>query len=138
MNARIYLLEDNQLLRTTVQFLLIREETIELCGSAESAEEALREISGARPDLILVDGSLPGMNGFDFIRNVQKQDQPPLCLFLSGRSDTEVVQEALDAGACGYVVKGGRPKELLTAIHSVLNGQLYISPIVSGMEELRA
>ena len=134
MNRRVYLLEDNQLLRSTIQFLLNREESIDLCGEAESAEDALEELPVAQPELVLVDGSLPGMSGVEFIRTVRERENPPLCLFLSGRSDTEVVQEALDAGACGYVVKGGRPKELVAAIEEALQGRRYISPIVAGVD----
>ena len=130
----VFLIEDNPTLREIMimSFDLIDEVT--LCGDAGSGEEALEKLATLVPDLILVDGSLPGMCGTEFVRTVKRSRPELRCLFLSGRNEVEVVREALEAGACGYVVKGGRPTELLKAITLSMNGERYVSPSVVGWE----
>lgn len=132
--THVFLIEDNPTLREIMIMSFDLLDDVNLCGDAGSAEEALEKLGTLEPDLILVDGSLPGMCGTDFVRTI-KQLRPELrCLFLSGRNEAEVVREALRAGACGYVVKGGRPTELLDAITLSMNDGRYISSSVAGWE----
>ncbi len=107
---------------------------IELCGESGSGEEALVKLEGLDPDLILVDGSLPGMSGEDFVREVKRRQPDLPCLFYSGRDEVENVRSALDAGACGYVVKDGRFNELVEAVTRSVDGACYVSPSVIGWE----
>ncbi|MBG7608315.1 MAG: response regulator transcription factor [Verrucomicrobia bacterium] len=138
MTPDVFLIEDNQVLKAIMVSFLERMEGVSLCGSAENAEEALEQLESLHPDLVLVDGSLPGMSGREFVCELKQRCPEIRCLFYSGRNEAEIVQGVLDAGACGYVVKGGNSKDLLEAISLSVDGKCYISPSVAGWEELVA
>lgn len=134
MIPNVFLIEDNATLREIMITSFDHLDEVTLCGDAMSGEDAMEKLEILEPDLILVDGSLPGMCGTEFVKKI-RQSRPELrCLFFSGRNEVEVVREALDAGACGYVVKGGRPTELLEAITLSINDGCYVSPSVVGWE----
>jgi DNA-binding NarL/FixJ family response regulator len=99
-------------------------------------EEGLETIEGLNPDVVLVDGSLPGMSGNDFVRKARLSKPSMKFISFSGRDEPESVRAALDAGACGYLVKGGQPDELLAAVRACLAGGCCVSPTVWGWEEL--
>lgn len=138
MPPRIFLIEDAPPLREVVVLMLDLMEELELAGSAGSGEEALEKIGALEPDVILVDGSLPGISGVEFIRKAKGPTTTTKFIFFSGRDEPEIVREALDAGACGYLVKGGEPNEMLKAVRACLDGECYISPTVCGWQQLTA
>ncbi len=113
-------------MRETLVLVLDTMDGITLCAVAESAETALELIPEHRPDLVLLDLSLPGMSGTDLIRNFTEKSWKPVFLVLSGHDEVMYAQEALNAGARGYVMKGD-PVEVEKAIREVLSGSLYLS-----------
>lgn len=137
MIPKLFLIEDNPTLRETMVFSIGAMGGMECCGSAESGEDALEQLGGLEPDVVLVDGSLPGMSGTEFVREIKKLKPSLRCLFFSGRHEREIVEGALKAGACGYVVKGGKPTELQVAVAAVMEGKCYVSPSVEGWEGLQ-
>ncbi len=137
MIPTIFLIEDNPTLRETMVFSIGMMGELEFCAAAESGEDAMEKLRELNPDVVLVDGSLPGMSGTDFVREIKKTKADLRCLFFSGRNEREVVRDALGAGACGYVVKGGRPTELLEAVAAAMEGRCYISPSVKDRETLQ-
>ena len=138
MIPKIFLIEDNVSLRETMVFSIGSMSELEFCAAASSGEEAIEQLESLQPDVVLVDGSLPGISGEDFVREIRKTRPSLRCLFFSGRNETETVRAALDAGACGYVVKGGRPAELLAAVTAAMEGRCYVSPSVKGWENFQA
>lgn len=136
MNSSIFLVEDNQTLLPLLEMMIDKIAGVDLCGSAENAEQALEKLETVKADIAIVDGSLPGMNGKELIKHL-KVNLPDLrCLFHSGRNEFETVKNALNAGACGYVVKGGARQELEDAISTTIEGGCYLSPTVVNREEL--
>lgn len=95
-------------------------------GTAASGEEALDHIDGAALDLVLVDMSLPGMSGAQLIEHVRDRWLDLPCLVLSGHGDRLYVQQALNAGARGYVMKGDFD-ELEHALQEVSGGEIFVS-----------
>lgn len=110
-----------EMLREFVQF----SDGLVLCGVAESAEQASRELESARPTIVLVDLSLPDRSGFDFLAEIRDRWKIP-CMALSGHSERVYVDRAFAAGAGGYMVKGSLA-ELPAAIRTVLGGVPFLS-----------
>lgn len=99
----------------------------DVCGQAESAEEALTEILKLKPDAAVIDISLPGMNGIELVKNLLHQ-LPELKILIVSRHDEELYAErALRAGAKGYLMKLEAGEILVSAVRQVLNGGLYLS-----------
>jgi DNA-binding NarL/FixJ family response regulator len=130
---RLMIVEDDALLRENLRVLLGGEPGMAVVGCCDSAEAALQALDQARPDTILSDLGLPGMSGTEFIRHA-KQRMPDLdILVLTISEDREAVLAALKAGACGYVVKGATPRELVEALVEVTRGGAPMSPRIARM-----
>lgn len=124
MTARVFILEDHPSVRDSIIGFVSRLSETEVCGAAASAEEALTQLADANADLVLVDVSLPGMNGFDFLREAKRRWPRLLCLVLSGHDESAYSKRALSLGARGYVAKGNATC-LQDAIRCVLEGGTY-------------
>lgn len=126
-NKKIYIVDDHPLMRKGLVMTIEKEIGFEVCGQAENAEEALTEIIELKPDAAVVDISLPGMNGIELIKNVLHQ-QPNLKILVVSRHDEELYAErAIRAGAKGYLMKLEAAEVLVTAIHQILKGGIYLS-----------
>ncbi len=99
---------------------------LSVCGTAESAETALRELETLQADVAMVDMSLPQMGGIELVATLHERHPQLRCLILSGHNETRYVERALAAGALGYLLKG-EPGEIETAIKRVLAGERYLS-----------
>jgi DNA-binding NarL/FixJ family response regulator len=124
MSTRIFVLEDHATMRDTlVGFVSVLPDT-EICGSAASAEDALVKLAEAQADLVLVDISLPGMSGLDFLREARKRWPRLQYLVLTGHDEAAYMSRAISLGANGYLAKGNAER-LKQAIDSVLQGKQY-------------
>ena len=119
--ARIFIVEDHEILRSLLQELINRAEGLEVCGSSESAEDALECLEPAHPELALIDVSLPGKSGIDLARELRDRCPEVLCVMLSGHIASGYVEDARNAGAKGYVPKG-QMHELMAILRRVLQG----------------
>lgn len=128
---RILLVEDHILVRKGIFSLLDAEEDIEIVGEASNGNEALSGAEQLHPDLIIMDISLPELNGIEATRLIKKQFPEIKILVLTMHQNEEYVLQLLQAGASGYVIKQSIPSELLTAIRAVHQGDAYLSPSVS-------
>lgn len=122
----LLIVEDNALFAQTLVQFLGRFDSFTVVGLASSAEAALAQLPTLHPDLVLVDVSLPGMNGIELAGELCGQYPDLPCLMLSGHHDQGYVQRALAAGARGYVLKEN-PLDLLAAVPAVLAGEIYLS-----------
>ena len=119
-------MEDNELVREMLSEFISHLPDMEMCGAAETAEEAIRDLPATKPDLLIVDMSLPQMNGAELIALVRERWPHILCLVHSAHGESGYVMRARAAGARGYVLKGN-PYELPNAIRNVLQGEEYVS-----------
>ena len=101
-------------------------------GEAADGQEAVRKAEELRPDLILLDIGLPGLNGIQVARQMNELSPAPKILFVSENRSKEIAQEALRTGAGGYVVKSDAANELLPAVESILRGIPFVSASLSG------
>lgn len=131
MPQHVYVVEDHSVMRDMLCEFLASGEDIEVIGSAGDGQSALDDLESmdALPDLILIDVSLPGMDGIDVLRRVRETHGDVFCLMLSGHAEESYVREAQEAGARGYVIKG-QPKAILEAVQVVLDGGTYHSDAI--------
>ncbi len=135
---QIYVVEDHPLIQRMVEEILSRSTDLTVCGSAATAAEALTQLRATMVDLVLVDISLPDMSGIELVGILQTENPGLPCLMLSGHQESKYIQQALTAGARGYLGKGN-PRELTGAIRQVLQGELYLSePVRSQLHEAQA
>ncbi len=130
-SVSVLLVEDHGVVREGTRELLEQEEGIEVIGEAASAEEALDLIRLRVPDVMIVDIQLPGMNGIELVQAVAGTAPRVRCLMLSAYDDYVYASEALDAGACGYLLKTVSVGELIGAVHAVASGATVLDDAIS-------
>ena len=129
--SRIVIAEDYTILREGLKSLLSSNATFEIIGEAEDGREALRCVEQLKPDLILMDLSMPRMNGLEAIREIKRRFSKTAILVLTVHKTEEYILATLKAGADGYVLKDATQSELMMAVRNVLSGKHYISPGIS-------
>jgi two-component system, NarL family, response regulator NreC len=127
----IVIVEDHTIIRDGLKALLITSPALEIVGEAEDGLEAIQCLAKLNPDLVLMDLSMPRMNGVEAIRAIRAKSSKVKVLVLTVHKTEEHVLESLRAGADGYVLKEASHSELLLAIINVLNGKRYLSPAIS-------
>ena len=125
---RIFVVDDHPVFREGLVRVLNQEKDLIVCGEAEDASGTLKAISDAKPDLVIVDISLDGMNGIDLAKSLRVQMPSLKLLVLSMHPESLHAERALRAGANGYVMKKEPGRTLLGAVRQVLEGKTYVSP----------
>ena len=110
--------------------MLRNEYSLEIVGEACDGRQAVEMVKQLRPDLLLMDVSMPDMNGFDATRRVHEFDPTVKVLILTMHDEEELVARCLEAGAAGYIIKDAPASQLLYAIEMVKKGERYLSPVV--------
>ncbi|MFN3307808.1 MAG: response regulator [Anaerolineales bacterium] len=122
----ILLADDHAVLRAGLRLLLSQEADLEVVGEAKSGLETLRLAEELQPDLILLDISMPGLNGLEAIGLLRKRAPQARILILTMHDDVHYLRRALQNGASGYVLKKAADVELLSAIQAVMQGEIYV------------
>lgn len=128
---RTVLADDHDLVRSGLKLLLGMVPGLKVVSEAGSGEELLRAVERERPDLVVTDISMPGMNGLTAIARMRAMKPVPRVLVVSMHDSPDFIRRALKLGAAGYVMKEGSPVELEHAVRSVMAGLQYYSPQVS-------
>jgi len=129
---RVLVADDQQLVRSGICAMIRLQADMELVGEAENGRVAVRLAAELAPDVVLMDVTMPDLNGIDATREISAGDEGPKVIALSGHSDRRFVADVLKAGAAGYVVKDAAFEELAQAIRAVVEGKAYLSPQVAG------
>jgi DNA-binding NarL/FixJ family response regulator len=124
---RILIADDFKHWRRQVQLLLRARSELQIIAETSDGLEAIREAEVLKPDLVLLDISLPKLNGIEAARRIRQRSPGSRIVFLSQNSDPEIVQAALSTGAEGYVYKSDAQSELLPALNAVLLGKPFVS-----------
>ena len=120
---RVLVAEDDEIMRYTIS--LIVQEHYDLVGEASDGQSAVQLAGELHPDVILLDLSLPGMNGFEVARRIRERMPAVRILLVSSHSNVVFVEEALRMGLDGYVLKGAALLQLPVAIDDALNGRFF-------------
>jgi len=127
MTIRVFLLDDHALVRTGMRMMLSAEVDIEVVGEADSGEIALPMIRRLKPDVVLCDLHLPGISGLEVTERIVKGDYGCKVVVVSVLEDGPMPKRLIEAGASGYVGKGGDAVELLRAVRDVARGKRYLA-----------
>lgn len=128
MALRILLVDDHAVLRSGLRLLLGTQPDLQVIGEAADGDEALTQIRRLRPDLVILDLSMPGLGGLDALARITAEQPWLKVLILTMHDDAEFVRTALTAGARGYVLKRAADTELLSAVRQVAAGETYVYP----------
>lgn len=129
---RIYLVED----QTTVRQLLadvLKRQNYEIVGEQGNGQEALKEILEIQPEVVIADAKLPGLNGLELIRRLNRQMPKGRFLVFSAYQNPSLVKDMLEAGAHGFVEKSAQLKEFLTGLNIVSEGGTFFGPTIAEM-----
>lgn len=132
MSVRILLADDHKIVREGLRSILENELGMSVIGQAEDGRTALILSQKLRPDVVIIDISMPDLNGIEATRQILTQNPESKVIALSMHSDKRYVIQMLDAGAAGYLLKQCAVDELQQAIRTVLAGKFYVSPDVTG------
>ncbi len=125
--TKVILADDHAILRTGLR-LLLESEGISVVGEAKSGTEVLAMLEGCHADVLIIDLSMPDMNGLELIKQIKEKKIDIKMLVLSMHTEEQYVKAAMMNGASGYVEKSAFDTELLTAIKMVVAGEVYLSP----------
>ena len=131
MPIRILIADDHGVVAEGLKHVVEAQADMEVVALAVDGREAVRQARDLRPDVVLMDLSMPELNGADATRAILERDPKCRVIVLSMYSEREYVRRALKAGAAGYVVKRSAAKEVVDAIRAVHAGQRYLSPRVA-------
>lgn len=130
--VRVLLTEDHRLVRAGIRSLLEQMPEVEVVAEADNGRDALQFVKKLRPEIVLMDIAMPGMNGLEATRRLTSEFPFVSVLILSMHANAEYVIQALRAGARGYLIKGAAVEELIFAVRAVIRGEMYLSPSISG------
>jgi DNA-binding NarL/FixJ family response regulator len=128
---RIMLAEDHNLVRAGLEQLLGRADDFAVVGVAADGEEAVRLAAECRPDVVLMDLVMPGVDGIEATRRIRAAEDPPVVVVLTSFSDRDHIFRALKAGAAGYLLKEAEPEQLFRGIREAAAGLLPLAPQVA-------
>jgi DNA-binding NarL/FixJ family response regulator len=130
---RIILVDDHTMVRQAVRVVLEQDASMLVVAEVGDGETALRMVAELAPDLVVMDVALPAASGIETTRHLRARYPNIKVLALSTYPDPGIVQQMLDAGACGYITKSAAGVELMRGIRSVLAGQRYLCPEVASL-----
>lgn len=130
-NLRIMIVEDHALVRAGMRALLQKLDGIKVVSDVGDGWEAIKSVQADAPDLVLMDIAMPGLNGLDATSRIVKESPTTRVILLSMHANEEYFQQALRAGASGYLLKGAELAELELAIRAVGKGETYLTPAVA-------
>ena len=131
MTIRVFLLDDHALVRVGMRMILSGETDIEVVGEADNGEEALPQIRRLKPDVVLCDLHLPGLSGLEITERIVRGPDGTRVIVVSVLEDGPMPKRLLEAGASGYVGKGGDAAELLRAVRDVARGKRYLASSIA-------
>ncbi|HEY5671938.1 MAG TPA: response regulator transcription factor [Anaerolineales bacterium] len=128
MKTRLLLVDDHVVVRQGLRILLENEPDFDIVGEADSASQAIIELTRLKPDVIIMDIGLPDISGIDGTREIKRISPGTAIVALTIHEDEEYFFKMLEAGASGYVPKRAAPEELITAIRTAAQGEVYLYP----------
>jgi two-component system, NarL family, response regulator NreC len=128
---RVLLADDHIVMRAGLRALLDRQSSLEVVGECENGREAVELAGSLRPDVVVMDVGMPGLNGIEATKTIVDRHSGPAVVILSMHADESYVMRALKAGARGYLLKDSAAADLIGAIQAVSQGRSFFSPKVS-------
>jgi DNA-binding NarL/FixJ family response regulator len=137
-SSRVLVVEDSEPYRKFICSNLTERPDLQIVAEVSDGLRAVRKADELQPDLILLDIGLPSLNGIEAARRIGKVSPESKILFVSQECSADVVQAALEAGACGYIVKADAGSELLDAVNAALRGEQFVGRRFAGHDFVSA
>ena len=131
MPIRILIADDHAVVRSGLRALLLADAGLEVIGEAGSGTETLHQVATLRPDLVLLDITMPDESGIETAKRLQERHPEVVVLFLTMHEDESLLHEALRTGAAGYVIKRAEESEIIQAIKAASQGNIYVHPAMT-------
>jgi two-component system response regulator NreC len=131
MSIRIMIVDDHQVVRAGMRMMLESQPDLEIVGECANGEEALQQVEELNPDVIVMDVTMPGMNGIEATRLIKQKMPQVAVLAMTIHEGSDYFFQMLQAGASGYVPKRVASTDLIQAIRVVASGQVYLEPSVA-------
>ncbi len=128
---QVLIVDDHVIVREGLRALLEPCDDVEVVGEATSGEEALESVTRLHPDVVLMDITMPGINGLEAARRINEEQPDVKVLILTMHEEDDYFFNALEAGASGYFVKGGSSEELISALKAVARGDVFLYPTMA-------
>jgi two-component system, NarL family, response regulator NreC len=128
---KVLLADDHTIVRQGLRALLESQEDIEVVGEAEDGRQAFEKTKELVPDVVVIDITMPNLNGVEATRQIKKLNQEIKVLVLTVHDNEEYVHQILQAGASGYLLKESAVSDLVSAINAVKKGDIFLSPSIS-------
>ena len=129
---KILIADDHPLMRSGIKSVLQNDPQVEVTGEASDGTEAIKLLESNNYDIALIDMKMPGLSGLEILRRISKTKSKVRFVFLTMYKDEEMFNEAMDAGAAGYVLKENAADDVLESVKAAAKGEYYISPLISG------
>ena len=129
--TKILIVDDHPMMRQGLAQLINNEPDLVVSGEAETAEKAVEAVEQQKPDLVLIDITLPGRSGLELVKDLHTLDSALQILVISMHDESLYAERVLRAGARGYIMKQEGGLQIMQAIRKVLSGQIYVSPKMS-------
>jgi DNA-binding NarL/FixJ family response regulator len=133
MKLRILLADDHEIVRRGLRALLERHEGWEVCGEASDGRQALELAKQLKPDIVIVDIGMPNLNGLATTRQMLQYDPSSKIIVLTITDSDQVIREALNAGARGFVLKSDAARDLISAVEALQNKRMFFTPRVNDL-----
>jgi len=127
----VLLVDDHPIVRKGLRSLLDAEADIQVIGEAEDGKEAVEKVGRLRPQVVVMDITMPGLNGLEATRQIRERFSQVQVVVLTMHTAEEYIFQILRAGASGYVVKRAAPSELISGVRAAYRGESFLSPSVS-------
>jgi len=125
---KVLIADDHAIVRTGLRAVIKAESELELIGEATGGYETIALVEENQPDILVLDVSMPDLDGIEVAKKIKSQYTDIHILILTIHEDEALLRAALKAGASGYILKGAAEAELISAIHKILEGELYVDP----------
>lgn len=125
---RVFLADDHAMVREGLCALISREPSMRIVGQCGDGLQVLRQVEALSPDVVVLDITMPGLNGLDVCRQLTRKGHETAVLILTMHDDEQFVMRAIEYGASGYVLKEAAAEQLAEAIRTVSRGELYLGP----------
>src|SRR6202167_3034975 len=133
MKLRILIADDHEVVRRGLSALLQSHDGWEVCGDAKDGREAVEKAKELKPDVVILDVGMPNLNGLAATRQLLQQNPQQKVIVLTITDSDQVIREALDAGARGFVLKSDAARDLVTAVEAVQRNRMFFTPRVNDM-----
>lgn len=130
---RVFLADDHKVFREGIRLLLEKRLDMEVIGEADDGRETVTKVSQLMPDVVLMDITMPGLNGLEATRQIKQKYPSIKVLMLTMHETDQYLSGMLEVGACGYLVKTVTSQELASAIRAVHHGDVYLYPSIARM-----